>query len=129
MMNGRWENVGVGGNAPGLTPDVVVTLEEVEFCNGRITLKWSLRNNLSDESIALPLTAENIEVRDSVGTRYLVTEDLSQPRELRARSGERVRGSAIIDRPVNLNASTLVVVLKKLPFGETTWLVPTPGAG
>jgi len=40
-----------------------------------------------------------------------------------------VRGSAIIDRPVNLNASTLVVVLKKLPFGETTWLVPTPGTG
>lgn len=129
MMNGRWENVGVGGNAPGLTPDVVVTLEEVEFCNGRITLKWSLRNNLSDESVAMPLTAENIEVRDSVGTRYLVTDDLSQPRELRALSGERVRGSAIIDRPVNLNASTLVVVLKNLPFGETTWLVPTPGAG
>lgn len=129
MMNGGWENVGVGGNAPGLTPDVVVTLEEVEFCDGRITLKWSLRNNLSDQSIEMPLTAENIEVRDSVGTRYLVADDLSQPRELRALPGERVRGSAIIDRPVNLNASTLVVVLKKLPFGETTWLVPTPGAG
>jgi hypothetical protein len=129
MMNGAWENVGVGGNAPGLTPDVVVTLEEVEFCNGRITLKWSLRNNLSDQSIEMPLTAENIEVRDSVGTRYLVMDDLSQPRELRALPGERVRGSAIIDRPVNLNASTLVVVLNKLPFGETIWLVPTPDAG
>ena len=129
MMNGAWENVGVGGNAPALTPDVVVTLEEVEFCDGRITLKWSLRNNLSDTTVALPLTSENIEVRDSVGTRYLVADDLSQPRELRALPDERVRGSAIIDRPVNLNASTLVVVLKKLPFGETTWLVPTPGAG
>jgi hypothetical protein len=129
MINGVWENVGVGGNAPGLSPDVVVTLEEVEFCNGKMTLRWSLRNNLSDQSIVLPLTAENIEVRDSVGTRYLVADDLSQPRELRAPPGERVRGSAIIDRPVNLNASTLVVVLKKLPFGETTWLVPTPGTG
>ncbi|ABU59898.1 MULTISPECIES: nuclease-related domain-containing protein [Roseiflexus] len=129
MINGSWENVGVGGNAPGLTPDVVVTLEEVEFCDGRITLRWSLRNNLSDQHVEMPLTAENIEVRDSVGTRYLVTDDLSQPRGLRALPGERVRGSAVIDRPVNLNASTLVVVLKKLPFGETTWLVPTPGAG
>lgn len=129
MMNGGWENVGVIGNAPGLTPDVVVTLEEVEFCDGRIALKWSLRNNLSDQSITMPLTADNIEVRDSVGTRYLVADDLSQPRELRALPGERVRGSAIIDRSVNLNASTLVIVLKKLPFGETTWLVPAPGAG
>lgn len=129
MTNGVWENVGVGGNAPGLAPDVVVTLEEVEFCDGRITLKWSLRNNLSDQSITMPLTAENIEVRDSVGTRYLVMDDHSQPRELRALPGERVRGSATIDRPVNLNASTLVVVLKKLPFGETTWLVPAPDAG
>ncbi len=129
MINGSWENVGVGGNAPALAPDVVVTLEEVEFCNGKIVLKWSLRNNLSDQSIAMPLTAENIEARDSVGTRYVVTDDLSQPNELRASPGERVRGSAVIDRPVNLNASTLVVVLKKFPFGETTWLVPTPGAG
>ncbi|MDW8232974.1 MAG: nuclease-related domain-containing protein [Roseiflexaceae bacterium] len=129
IMNGSWENVGVGGNAPGLTPDVVVTLEEVEFCDGRITLKWSLRNNLIDQSVEMPLTADNIEVRDSVGTRYLVADDLSQPRELRALPGERVRGSAVIDRPVNLNTSTLVVVLKRLPFGETTWLVPAPGAG
>ncbi|MFQ3683296.1 MAG: NERD domain-containing protein, partial [Roseiflexus sp.] len=129
MINGNWENVGVSGNALALAPDVVVTLEEVEFCNGKIVLKWSLRNNLSDQSIVMPLTAENIEARDSVGTRYVVTDDLSQPHELRASPGERVRGSAVIDRPVNLNASTLVVVLKKLPFGETTWLVPTPGAG
>jgi hypothetical protein len=129
MINGVWENVGVGGNAPGLSPDVVVTLEEVEFCDGKMTLRWSLRNNLSDQSVVLPLTAENIEVRDSVGTRYLVADELSRPGELRALPGERVRGSATIDRPVNLNAHTLVVVLKKLPFGETTWLVPTPGTG
>lgn len=126
--DGVWENVGVGGNAPGLTPDVVVTLEEVGFCDEQITMTWSLRNNLDDLSIVLPLNAENVEVRDSVGTRYLLNDDMSRPRELSAAPGDRARGTALIDRPINLNARTLVIVLRDQPFGETTWLVPVPAA-
>ncbi|MFN8567637.1 MAG: hypothetical protein U0Z44_08985 [Kouleothrix sp.] len=33
---GTWENVGIGGNAPALQPEVVVSLEEVDFCKGEI---------------------------------------------------------------------------------------------
>jgi len=124
--DGAWENVGVGGNAPGLTPDVVVTLEEVGFCEGQITMTWSMRNNLRDASVVLPLNSENLQVRDSVGTRYLLADEKSRPREMRAAPGERVQGNAVVERPVNLNARTLVIVLTDEPFGETTWLVPVP---
>ena len=37
---GSYENVGVGGTAPALAPEIVVTLEEVNFCKGQIEIHW-----------------------------------------------------------------------------------------
>jgi len=119
-----WENVGVGGSAPALAPAVVVTLEEVSFCEGNITLSWSVRNNMDDATVVMPLTAENVSVRDSLGNEYAISDERSRPAELEVGPRSRAQGSMVIERPVNQSAPTLVVQLRRLPFGEATWLVP-----
>jgi hypothetical protein len=119
-----WRNVGVAGAAPDLAPEVVVTLDEVGFCGGQITMTWSLRNNLDDQPVTLPLTDANIVVRDSLGNEYAIDEKLSKPAEISAAPHSKGRGTAVIGRPASLNAQTLVIKLKQQPFGETTWVVP-----
>jgi hypothetical protein len=119
-----WDNVGVIGAAPALEPDVVVTLQEVAFCGGEITITWSMQNNIDGESVTLPLTSENIAVRDSLGNEYTIDDARSRPTEIRVPPGGQAHGTAVITRPASLNASTLRIMLKKLPFGETIWLVP-----
>ncbi|MFL5800671.1 MAG: nuclease-related domain-containing protein [Roseiflexaceae bacterium] len=119
-----WKNVGVAGAAPDLAPEVVVTLDEVSFCDGRIAMTWSVSNNLDDQLVTLPLNAANIVVRDSLGNDYSIDATQSRPAEIAATPGGKGRGTAVIARPANLNAQTLVIKLRQLPFGETTWLVP-----
>jgi hypothetical protein len=122
-----WVNVGYGEVAPALSPEVVVTLEEVNFCKGQITIKWLVRNNMDDESVALPLTAENVAVSDSLGNEYRIADDKSQPPQISVAPRSKMRGTAVITRPASLNAQTLVIKLKTLPFGEATWIVPISG--
>ncbi|HEX5692668.1 MAG TPA: nuclease-related domain-containing protein [Roseiflexaceae bacterium] len=119
-----WRNVGVDGAAPDLTPEVVVTLDEVGFCEGQITLTWSLRNNLDDQSVTLPLSSANIVVRDSLGNEYALDETLSKPAEITAGPNKTGEGQAVIAQSASLNAQTLVIKLKQEPFGESTWVVP-----
>jgi hypothetical protein len=126
---GTWENVGVGGNAPALQPEVVVSLEEVDFCKGEIKLLWSVRNNMDDESVALPLTAENIAVSDSLLNDYQIADPKSLPPQISVAPRSKARGTAVIERPANLNAKVLRIKLKQMPFGEATWIVPISGAG
>ncbi|HEU5101099.1 MAG TPA: nuclease-related domain-containing protein [Roseiflexaceae bacterium] len=122
-----WVNVGYGEVAPALSPEVVVTLEEVNFCKGQISIKWLVRNNMEDESVALPLTSENIAVSDSLGNEYRIADDKSQPPQISVAPRSKMRGMAVLDRPASLNAQTLVIKLRTLPFGEATWIVPISG--
>jgi hypothetical protein len=119
-----WVNVGYGDVAPALAPEVVVTLEEVNFCTGQISITWLVRNNTSDENVALPLTAENIVVSDSLGNEYQIADAKSKPAEITVQPHSKMRGTALIPHSASLNAQTLVIKLKKLPFGEATWIVP-----
>jgi len=121
-----WETVGIDGVAQDLAPDVVVTLEEVAFCDGQISITWSLRNNTNNTTVSLPLDGENIIVRDSFGNQYPIAE--GRPSEIQAEPLSKSQGTAIITQPVNLSAATLVIQVKKLPFGEATWLVPVQGS-
>jgi hypothetical protein len=124
---GAWVNVGYGEVAPALSPEVVVTLEEVNFCKGQVTINWLVRNNMDDESVALPLTAENVAVSDSLGNEYRIDDAKSQPPQISVAPRSKMRGTAVISRPASLNAQTLVIKLAKLPFGEATWIVPISG--
>jgi nuclease-like protein len=126
-QSGAWVNVGYGEVAPALSPEVVVTLEEVNFCKGQVTINWLVRNNMDDESVALPLTAENVAVSDSLGNEYRIADDKSQPPQISVAPRSKMRGTAVITRPASLNAQTLVIKLTKLPFGEATWIVPISG--
>ncbi|HEY3254492.1 MAG TPA: nuclease-related domain-containing protein [Polyangiaceae bacterium] len=120
-----WKNVGVAGAVPDLAPEVVVTLDEVSFCGGRtITITWSLHDNLDDERVTLPLTNANVVVSDSLGNEYPLDEKQSRPLEISAAPHNKGHGAMVIARPASLNAQTLVIKLKNLPFGETTWVVP-----
>ncbi len=122
-QSGEWMSVGVIGAPPALAPDVVVTLEEISSCDGKITLTWSLQNNMQDETAILPLTGDNIIIRDEDGTTYTTDDTLSKPREIRAEPNMQARGVAVIDRPISPNTDTLSIYLKKEPFGEANWLV------
>jgi hypothetical protein len=121
-----WQTVSIGGAPAALTPDVVVTLEQVTLCDGQIAVTWSLHNNTGDMTVAMPLDADNIAVRDSLGNSYAVT-SASTP-VLTAGPHSKQQGSAIVAQPANINAQTLVVALKKQPFGEATWLISIDGA-
>lgn len=117
-----WISVGVDGTAPVLSPEVVVTLEQVNYCNSTLTLTWSVRNN-SKKPIAFPLTGENITVRDPLGNTYQVDDTQSEPQVVRVQPGDMQHGVAVLTGPVVPDAPSLLVRLKDKPFGEASWLV------
>jgi hypothetical protein len=119
--------VGVIGAAPALTPDVVVTLEEVTFCGGKIEMTWGVQNNKDDGAVVLPLTSDNIVVWDG-NNEYRINDDQSKPTAIQVAPGQQARGTAVIDRPVSLSTSTLKIMLRHLPFGEAVWVVPIKGS-
>lgn len=119
----NWQNVGVLGAPPASAPDVVVTLKEVSFCDNKIAITWSLQNNMTDQVAVLPLNNANIMISDEDGTTYQLADALAKPAEIRAEPNMQARGVAIIDRPVSPSTATLLVTLKKLPFGEAKWPV------
>jgi hypothetical protein len=74
--------------------------------------------------VTLPLTNANVVVSDSLGNEYPLDEKQSRPLEISAAPHNKGHGAMVIARPASLNAQTLVIKLKNLPFGETTWVVP-----
>jgi len=124
---GVWRDV---GDAGGTVADamVIISLDEVSFCDGMITLRWSLRNHSTDEILSLPLTNESVSIRDSLGNTYVLQEPAGAPL-LTVPPGMFGVATASIGRAIDPNASTLVVTISDAPFGAATWLVPiTPQA-
>lgn len=122
----RWISVGVGGTVMELMPEVVVTLEQVEYCAEEITLTWSIRNN-SEQTVAFPLRSSNISIRDPIGNTYAIADEHSKPPVLRVAPESREQGIAVVQRPVSRNAPSLLVRLRDKPFGEASWLVSLEG--
>ncbi len=121
-----WISVGVDGTAPILLPDVVVTLEQVDYCTEHITLTWSVRNN-NAEPVTFPLHSNNITIRDPFGNEYLLDDTQSEPRIVRVAPGTLEHGSAVVAEPIVPNAPSLLIRLKEKPFGEASWLVSLEG--
>jgi hypothetical protein len=117
-----WISVGVDGIAPILLPDVVVTLEKVNYCDDQIVLTWSVRNNSSKE-VLFPIEQDNIAIRDPLGNEYTIDPRKSDPRVVRVAPGSQKHGTAVVPEPVVQNAPSLLVLLKDKPFGEASWLV------
>lgn len=123
QVSGEWQNVGVVGAPPALMPDVVVTLEDISLCNNKVTITWSLQNNMVNESAIMPLTVENVLISDEDGTVYTIDDAKSKPSEIRAEPNMQAKGQIIIDRPISPNTATLLITLKTAPFGKAQWPV------
>lgn len=121
-----WISVGVGGTVAELAPEIVVTLERVDYCGSEIRLTWGVRNN-SRRTIRFPLRSENVSIRDPIGNQYVIDDSLSQPAVVRVKPASREQGVAVVPRPVSQNAPSLLVRLKHEPFGEASWLVSLEG--
>ncbi len=117
-----WVSVGVEGDGNAAAPDVVITLEQVNYCSDEIELTWTVRNN-STREIALPLRKDNISIQDIFGNEYIINDASSEPDELAVAPGEYATGRAVVSRPLSQNASALLIRLKEEPFGEASWLV------
>ncbi len=117
-----WINVAVDGATADSGPDVVVTLEQVVYCNEQAMLTWNVYN-YSSQTVELPLHSKNISIHDMLGNEYGIADDESQPAKVRVTPGEQGRGTVVVSRPINRNAQSLVVSLKEQPFGAASWLV------
>ncbi len=119
-----WTSVAEG--EAGLTmPEVVVALEQVSTCDGKIALTWSLQNN-SDRPIEFPLQGTNIRISDGLGNEYALDDRASQPSAIRAAPGAQERGTSVVSRPLSSSASSLLVRIKEQPFGEASFVVALP---
>jgi hypothetical protein len=113
-----WVSVAEGG----ATPDLIVALEQVAACNGRIELSWSVQNNW-DRPVEFPLQAANIRVSDGLGNEYPLDDAAARPRTMRIAPGAQERGSAVISRPLSSSATSLLIRLREQPFGEASFVV------
>lgn len=122
-----WMSVGVDSTIGELSPQIVVILEKVDYCDdAAITFSWSVRNN-SDTTITFPLQSSNITIRDPFGNSYAVANSQSHPRIMMVQPGQQQRGTMVVPGPMNQNAPSLLVRLKDKPFGEASWLVSLEG--
>lgn len=102
--------------------DVVVTLESVNFNDGKITLQWTVENN-RNTTLYVPLTESNIAIVDHA-LQYQIDPRLSDPvKGLYVKPGERAPATVVVPQPVSPSAYTLKVTLLRAPFDKTTWLV------
>ncbi|MEI6778805.1 MAG: nuclease-related domain-containing protein [Chloroflexales bacterium] len=123
--SGGWISVASGGSGGGILPEVVVALEQVATCSDQITLTWSVQNH-TDQEISFPLRSDNIQLSDSLGNEYQISDNVSQPRNLRVAPGAQERGVTVADRPISRSASSLLVRLKSQPFGEASFVISLP---
>jgi hypothetical protein len=120
--NQSWTSVTVDGTNDSDQPEVVVTLEQVAYCDSTITFTWSMRNN-SERAVEFPLRNDNIRISDALGNEYAITDDASRPAVLRVAPGNEGRGTAVVSHSLSQNATSLLVRLKSLPFGEASFVV------
>jgi hypothetical protein len=107
------------------TADVIVTLETVDFNNGKLKIDWTVENRRRI-AIRMALVAENIMITDGQ-LAYLIDAGQSQPPgTLEIQPGAKASATVIVPQAVRANAITLQITLLKQPFGETSWIVNVP---
>ena len=104
--------------------DVLVTLETVDFNNGKIKLTWTIENR-QQKTLYLPMTEANFNLTDGT-LQYRIDQRQSQPVKLYVKPGAKETATIVVDQPVRPSALTLKVTMLQYPFGKTSWLVPVP---
>lgn len=122
----RWISVGVDGTVAELSPEIIVTLEQVDYCHDQIVLTWSVHNK-SDDTVRFPLSSSNIVIRDPLGNEYTLDEEISTSTVVNVKPGDQKQTTAVVPRPVSQNTPSLLVRLREQPFGEASWLVSLEG--
>ena len=101
--------------------DVLLTLETVDFNNGKIKLVWTVENR-QPSTLFMPLSASNFELTDGT-LQYSIDESQSQPAKLYIKPGAKETATLVVSQPVRPSALTLKVTVLRYPFGKVTWLV------
>jgi len=117
--DGSWQSVSAGASA-----DALLTLTQVQTCNGEIRIALTIKNNTTDLDVRIPLDESHVSVRDSVGTEYQLAVARSQPAVMRILPGQSTDGVVVVDRALHPNATTLRITLTDIPFGDASWVVP-----
>lgn len=117
--DGSWQSVATGDSA-----DALLTLQQVSACNGELRVRLQINNNTPDLQLQIPLDAEHVQIRDSVGTNYEIADIRSQPTILQIAPGSTASGMVVVSRGLHPSATTLSITLKDTPMGAATWIVP-----
>lgn len=104
--------------------DILLTLETVDFNNGKIKLVWTIENR-QPSTLFMPLTASNFELTDGT-LQYTIDESQSQPAKVYIKPGAKETATLVVSQPVRPSALTLKVTVLHYPFGKVTWLVQVP---
>ncbi|MFM2308976.1 MAG: hypothetical protein RLY87_1097 [Chloroflexota bacterium] len=117
--DGSWQSVAVGAEA-----DALLTLTKVDSCDGQLHISLTVLHTASDLDVRIPLDNDHISIRDSLGTRYELSEQRSNPTTLAATPNVTVSGNVTVLQAIHPSATSLIVTLKGTAFGDATWLVP-----
>lgn len=117
--DGSWQSVSVGAVA-----DALLTLTKVDTCDGELRISLTVLHTASDLEVRIPLDNEHLSIRDSLGTRYELSEQRSNPKTLMAVPNLTVSGSVTVLQAIHPSATSLIVTLRDTPFGDASWLVP-----
>lgn len=117
--DGSWQSVAVGAEA-----DALLTLTKVDSCDGQLHISLTVLHTASDLDVRIPLDNDHISIRDSLGTRYELSEQRSNPTTLAATPNVTVSGNVTVLQAIHPSATSLIVTLKDTAFGDATWLVP-----
>jgi hypothetical protein len=104
--------------------DALLTLTSVDTCGGQIRLSLTILHTAADLDVRIPLDNEHVTIRDSLGTRYELSEVRSTPATLLALPNQTVIGTVVVLQAIHPSATSLIVTLQNTPFGDASWLVP-----
>jgi hypothetical protein len=118
QRDGTWQSAPIGTSA-----DVLLTLQQVNACDGEIRIDIQIINNTPNQRFEIPLSNAFISIRDTLGTVYEISESRSNPEVLLVEPERSVRGVVVVERGVLPTATTLLISLRNTAFGDVSWVV------
>ena len=118
QRDGSWQSAPIGTSA-----DMLLTLQQVNACDGEIRIDMQIINNTPNQRFEIPLSNAFISIRDTLGTVYEISESRSNPAVLLVEPERSVHGTVVVERGVLPTATTLLISLRNTAFGDVSWVV------